>query len=237
MGCQYRIKKDELYSMLENLSDSELNGQKALIEIIRKSEYKSLEQAIASLTKFSHPQTVKQLNYQNAFRIIRQQLSNPNSRRGNYVDYKDDNKVMIDDNKGPIDAFIWANNIKRKDYKDVQFNHIWRMPYDVRYYTNLANICITPAFLAKITDSNLTIRNLLKYHVFISYNGFKPTDINDPRKPQIYDDLDWAPFMNAISDLKRQYISEMRRKPKDRTTRSAREIGWFFSGYKPDMSI
>jgi hypothetical protein len=69
------------------------------------------------------------------------------------------------------------------------------------------------------------------------YDGFKPITESDPPKPLIYDDLEWAPFINAIDDLKKQYISEMRTKPKDRTTRSVREIGWFFSGYKPDRSI
>jgi hypothetical protein len=223
--------------MLDGLSDFKYNGQKALAAIIKKSVYGSLEQAIASLTIFSHPNTVKLLKCQNVFRIIRQQMSNPYSTRGEYVEYEDGNRVMIDDNRGPTNAFIWANNIKGKDYKDVQFNHIWTMPYDVRYYTNLANICITPAFLAKITDSNLAIRDLLKYHVFISYDGFKPTNESDPPKPPIYDDIEWAPFLNPVKNLKKQYISEMKTKPKDRTTKSVREIGWFFSGYKPDKSI
>ena len=48
-----------------------MDGNKILTDILKKSEFKSKEQAIASLTYFSHPDTISVLNNKNIFKIIR----------------------------------------------------------------------------------------------------------------------------------------------------------------------
>ena len=55
----------------KTLHDFELNGYTALEELIRASVYTSIEQAVASLTLFSHPDTVRQTACKALFPTIR----------------------------------------------------------------------------------------------------------------------------------------------------------------------
>jgi hypothetical protein len=55
----------------KTLHDFALNGYTALEELIRASAYKSIEQAVASLTLFSHPETVRQTGCKAVFPTIR----------------------------------------------------------------------------------------------------------------------------------------------------------------------
>ncbi len=50
---------------LKDLADYAFDGERVLEEIIKSSFYKTPSQALASLTKFSHPQTVAQTNNEN----------------------------------------------------------------------------------------------------------------------------------------------------------------------------
>jgi hypothetical protein len=218
-----------------NLLNFGLNRRTALETIIKESSYKTVEQAVASLTLFSHPDTTSNINGRNMFRIIRASMSK-NERRGNIVDVPGIGLVMLDDNKGPTDTFIWANNIARNQYNDVQFYHIWDDPYGVESYTNLANICLIPAFLSKLTDTDANIKALLRYRSYCLYN-IKPEKLPNPSKPYCYDELEWAEPLHRIDNLERTLRNAMKTKPKDRTTCSARQIGWYFSNYEPDNAI
>jgi len=134
-------------TILKSLENFGFNGKEILKDIIIHSPYKTLAQAIGSLTSFCHPKTVAQTKNKSLFRIIR--IKNI-SERGKYMPWNDSKQVMLDDNKGPTDSFIWSNGIKRGQYNDTQFNHIWEVSRDVEIYTSLANICVTPSFLSKI---------------------------------------------------------------------------------------
>lgn len=134
---------------------------------------------------------------------------------------------MLDDNKSASDAFKWANGISGR-LRDVQFNHVYANSQDVDSYTSLANICVTPAFIAKLTDSTSPATSaLLKYRVFELY-GWAPTGIEAPNKPEGYDQLDWAPTLPAVPDVKATVEARMTRRPKDRTVLSVKEVGWLF---------
>jgi hypothetical protein len=219
-----------------SLIEYNFDGRIALIEIIRESSYKTVEQAVASLTLFSHPETVIQSGNRNVFPIIRASQYK-NEKRGEYSEIADFGKVMLDDNKGPTDTLIWANRISRNNYCDVQFCHIWDNSYDVSLYSNLANICIMPAFLAKLSDTDQNIKSLLRYRAFEIYQGFKSIVDIDPQKPRIYDELNWAGFMPPVKNLEQSFREAMKTKPKDRTTQCAKEIGWLFSDFKPDSKL
>ena len=143
---------------MRNLKDFGFDGKAVLRSVLEASEYQSIPQAIAALTMFSHPKTVEQLRYLNLFRVIRCRVMN---ERGKYDCLTDGSRIMLDDNAAPTEAFIWANGISRSAYQDVQFNHIWPDSKEVSLYTNLANICVSPAFLAKLTDTDKDICELL----------------------------------------------------------------------------
>lgn len=219
----------------KSLSDFNLSGKDALKELIGNSNYKTVEQAIASLTIFTHPSTVKQTRNKNIFNIIR--YKNGTSDRGKFIDLPESRRAMYDDNKGPTDAFLWANSINRNDYVDVAVCHIWDRSDNVNYYTSLANICMLPAFLSKLTDTDESVKILLRYHVFRIYEGFKPDGESDPPKPHNYDNLLWAKQFNVVENLEKSFREKMKSKPKDSTVKSAREIGWHFSNYQPDKSL
>jgi hypothetical protein len=205
---------------LKSLQDYNLNGYASLEDLIRSSQYKSVEQAVASLTIFSHPDTVRQTQCRALFKSVRNA-----SRRGQLLE-QDGRTLAYDDNKSPTDAFLWCNGLTKK-LKDVQFNHVYLNSQDPDQYTCLANLCITPAFLAKLTDTHGHVRMLLRYHVCELY-GWAPADQQSPAKPEGYSGLPWAPTLPAVSDVPGSVRAIMDRKPRDRTVYIAQQIGWLF---------
>jgi len=84
---------------LQTLQQLELDGFQALQTLIEASAYQSLAQAVASLTLFSHPDTVKQTGAKAIFPIIR------DFKRRGEVDELDGRLVGFDDNTSPTEAF------------------------------------------------------------------------------------------------------------------------------------
>lgn len=225
-----------------DLQHYEFNGSYVLKDVLRTSSFGTIAQAIAALTKFSHSATVSQTDNCNIFRVIRLSSKDIDDsgkpiKRGGYVAYDKSGRVMLDDNTSPTNAFVWANGLVVKRYKDVQFNHIWASSKDVALYTNLANICVTPAFLAKLTDTDKEICSLLQYRAYELFNGFKPSNKLVPAKPQGYDDLVWAVPLPEVNDLEAALRQAIRTKSKDRTVCSIQELGWYFSGFMPEPTV
>ena len=205
---------------METLLDFGLDGREALVGVIRQTAYCGLEQAVASLTIFSHPDTVAQTDCKAIFPIIRDA-----ARRGT-VEVRNGRLVGLDDNKAPTDAFLWANGIKKRP-ADLQFNHIYARSDDPDCYTSLANLCASPAFLAKLTDTNQKVVALLQYRAFDLY-GWKPDGIAEPAEPIGYTELAWCPPLPAASDV-RPALAEQISRRRDRTTRMIEQTGWLFS--------
>lgn len=195
--------------------------------LLEKAGYQSIFHAVAEMTVFPHPATVSQTKNKNVFRIIRD-----SHKRGTY---NDEETAMYDDNNGPSRVFEWAIE-GGLDWKDVQFNHIYSGSQNVELYTSLANICVTPAFLAKLTDTDPEVVELLKYRAFDLY-GFLPSGLVAPKKPAYYDLLKWHAFPDLVHNLEDLYRRRMKSAPKNRATISAKKIGWIFSGFKADSSI
>jgi hypothetical protein len=204
------------------------NGRQALAEAFAKSEWGTVEQALASLTVFASPFTVKQMKNRPVFRIIRGR----SAQRG---DINREKHVMIDTdgNHGPITAFCWATRFVYKPGLDLNFNHIYAEADNVELFTNLANICVTPNFLAKITDKHGT--RLIRYRAWELFGCLLDREI--PPKPAGYDRLDWARPLDPLSDVEGRMRYIMATKPKDSATRSVRELGWVFSSFEPDPTI
>lgn len=205
---------------MQNLHDFQLDGREALEGVIRQTSYRGLEQAVSSLTIFSHPDTVAQTGANAVFPIIRDA-----SKRGT-VERRDGNLIGLDDNKAPTDAFLWANQIKKRP-ADLQFNHIHARSDDPDCYTNLANLCASPAFLAKLTDTNPDIMALLQYRAFDLY-CWKPDDLNELSEPTGYSALEWCPPLPPVQDVRGALSGQLGRR-NDRTTRMVAETGWLFS--------
>jgi hypothetical protein len=203
------------------LADFGLNGRAALEAIVAGSQYRTIAQAVASLTMFSHPDTVRQTGGKALFPTIR------NQRRVGQFDEYQGLRVLLDDNKSPTDAFRWANGLLGLRGPDTQFNHVYAASLDIDAYTALPNICMTPAFIAKLTDTSEEVGALLRYRSYDLY-AWVPRDTAAPEKPVEYDSLDWAAPLPAIADVKAVLTAAMASKPKDRTVIAARELGWLF---------
>jgi hypothetical protein len=205
----------------KTLVDFRLDGRVALEAIISSSQYRTMAQAVASLTLFTHPETVRQTEGKALFAAIR----NP-KRVGDIVEHEG-GQVLLDDNKSPTDAFLWANGLSRRG-PDTQFNHLYAASLDVDAYTALPNICMTPAFIAKMTDTNREIQHLLQYHCYQLYDGWTPHGKTPPSKPDNYAILEWAAPLDPVSDVKATILRAMATKPKSRTVLAAKQIGWLF---------
>ena len=208
-----------------NIKD--FHGKEILDQVIKKAGYPSLLHLVAENTLFTHPETVKRTGNKNLFRTVRDF-----PQRGKIIDWSDNIKVMCCDNEGPNRAFVWCNGDFK--YSEVQFNHIYSDSQNVDIYTSIANLCVTPAFTAKLTDTDEEIKQLLRYRAFDLYGFYQG---NIPLKPSNYSSLNWKPFLPVINDLETYLLKRLNECKKSRSAISAREIGWFFSDFKPDNRI
>ncbi|MBA3999386.1 MAG: hypothetical protein C0461_02215 [Brevundimonas sp.] len=205
------------------LAEFGFDGQAALEALIATSRYRTLAQAVASLALFSHPETVVQTGGRAMFPTVR-------GVPGAYLEI-DGRSVMSDDNKSPTDAFLWSNGINRRG-RDSQFNHVYAASLDPDAYTALPNIVMTPAFLAKLTDTNAEVRALLAWRSFDLY-GWRLSGVDIPDRPNAYASLEWAAPLPPVPQLQPRLEAVMARRPKDRTVIAARRLGWLFGDPEP----
>lgn len=206
--------------MLNTFADFNLDGLAALEAVIAASPYGTVEQAVASLCLFSHPETVRQTGCRPFVRTVRDA-----ARRGQ-TEERDGVLVGLDDNKSPTDAFLWCNGLRRP--REAQFNHVYADSSDPASYTCLANLCVSPSFVAKLTDTHSGVRDLLRFRVFDLY-GWTPASAVRPEVPNGYGQLRWAPPLPPVPDVMASCNAVMARKPRDRTVLMARRIGWVFA--------
>lgn len=208
--------------MLNTFADFHLDGLAALEAVVAASPYGTIEQAVASLAIFSHPDTVRQTGCRPFVRTVRDA-----ARRGQ-VEERGGILVGLDDNKSPTDAFLWCNGLKRP--REAQFNHVYADSADPESYTSLANLCVTPSFIAKLTDTDLRIRALLRFRTFDLY-GWVPAGSAIPERPPDYLRLAWACPLPPVADVEVACRMTMVRRPRDRTVQIIRQIGWVFGRF------
>ncbi len=73
-------------------------------------------------------------------------------------------------------------------------------------YTALWNLCCTPAFLAKATDSDRGLQAVLRYRSWELY-GHRRVGTAEPVKPSGYETLTWHPSPPRIADLEQTTLS------------------------------
>ena len=210
---------------MQTLFDFDFNGRTALRTLVENSEYSSLSQIIASLSIFSHPETVRQTGCGPIIHVIR------NADKRGSIEQIDGRSVGLDDNKSPTDVFLWCNKIKNK-ITDLQFNHIYPDSQNEQNYTCLANLCLTPAFLAKLTDSDADTRLLLRFRSFDLY-GWHPADVDRPTRPANYEKITWGPLLPPVSQVADVFKETLSRRPRDRTTVFAQKLGHVFNNFTP----
>jgi hypothetical protein len=216
------------------LADFENDGRVILRDLICKSPWKSLEQALASLTAFAHPDVVRAVGSRSVFRTIR------GTPRGE-INVKA--SVMLDDNSSPAIAFEWATQFKRG--ADLICCHLYTASDEPTAYTDVRNIFFAPTFLAKLTDSQKEelpdehSLKVLRYRAWELFGYGGPLAVA-PTKPVGYERLRWAsPNGEGATPeaVRASFIKRIARRPKDRIAKAVRSIGWTFSNYAPDDSV
>lgn len=221
--------------------DHILDGDKALEDVLGRGRYGLLE-VVAKYTVFLHPDTVKQMNGEALFRIARAKDS---ASRGCIIPQPDGSEVVVDDNTSPTRAFEWAAQQQKGRRTDVQFNHIYNgndksdlYRSDPDIYTALWNICVTPAFLAKLTDTHKDVIATLRRRLFDLYDCL-PEGEPEPEPPDGYDSLTkkWHEHPPPVCRLEDVLRDRLKRAPKSNPAESCRKIGWCFSGWEPDHAL
>lgn len=217
-----------------------LDGVKSLENVLVRAGYRTLTEAVAAHTVFLPPETVAQTRGEALFPVTR---TKETARRGCIIERPDGGLVLLDDNRSPTDAFLWAAQQRRGP--DVQFNHLFKVATesdmysaDPAIYTALWNICVTPAFLAKLTDvqRHAHVLAALQRRSFDLY-GYLPAGQSAPEPPNDYDSLKWRGHPPAVADLERALREQLHRAPRSRPAKACREIGWYFSGWEPDKTL
>ena len=208
-----------------------LDGVAQLTAMISRAGYASVAAAVAEHTVFLHPETVAQTGRSAVLPVIRDML-----RRGQFDTTASGRRVLLDDNTSPSRVFLWAAGAAKG--RDVQFNHIWNDSRDPDLYTALWNLCATPAFLAKTTDgsNHPEVITALRYHAYRLY-GARPHGQPEPRRPEGYESLRWAPHPDPVTDLEAVLRTRLLANAKSRPAIACRELGWLFSGWQPDPTV
>ena len=205
-----------------------LDGTAALAAVIERAGWSTVAAAVAAHAVFLDPATVAQAGG----RAIVPSVRNMGHRR-QLGQLPDGRRVLFDDNASPTDAFLWAAN--RIKGPDVQFNHVWPGASDPDAYTALWNLCCTPAFLAKATDSDPDVQAVLRYRSWELY-GCRPAGTPEPIRPRGHETLRWHPSPPPIGDLEAAFRERMRAAPGRGLVLAARSIGWAFSS-GPDTAV
>jgi hypothetical protein len=195
------------------------NGLEALTRVIRDAGYSSVLDAVARQVIFLHPDTVAQTALQPVFPVIRSM-----AKRGTTTVLPSGQEVMYDDNRSPTEAFKWAAGWTKKPMH-LQFNHVITDSSDPKSYTALWNLCVTPTYLAKLTDAAPEVQAALRYRSHELYGT--PAHLDAPTKPDGYDALVWAPVTEPINDL----ATEMRKrlaKTNEKRMNVIKRLGWLF---------
>lgn len=212
------------------LAEHRCDGRAALASVLESSVYRTAAQAIASLTLFTHPDTVRQIPGGGAlFPAVR------DFKRRRTLGEVAGRRVGYDDNETAHDAFGWCN-LGMPRWRDIQLNHIWSRSTDPDAFTAPANLCAAPSFLAKLTDHDPNIAALLRRRAFDLYGWTPPGDIA-PDAPEGYDALAWVPPLPAVLDLESALRERLKSQPRSTACQIAREIGWAFSAGFPDASL
>lgn len=205
-----------------------MDGTASLEATLHRAGWPSVACAVAAHTIFLAPETVAQTRGRALFPVVRDP-----SRRGEFGDLADGRQVMFDDNTTPTDVFLWA--AQRVRGPDVQFNHVWSGPSDPDSYTALWNLCCTPAFLAKASDTHPETVAALRRRAFELY-GMTPAGQDPPSPPAEYASFEWGPMPAAVEDLEAVMRERMRSAPARRATIVAATLGWLYSD-GPDTSL
>ena len=208
-----------------------MDGHAALQDLVQRAGYGTLEAAIAAHTLFLHPSTVAQTHGRAVFPIVR-----GNARKGihKFEVLPDGRKVWVDNNIPVKQLFLWA--AQRSRGIDVQCNHVWNTSNDPNGYTALWNLCVTPAFLAKATDSKGPVKDLLAYRAYDLF-GQRPEGAAVPERPAGYEDLRWLDFADPVEDLEALLRERLKTRPNTSPGNIARQLGWLFSNWLPDDTL
>ncbi|APT34585.1 hypothetical protein MCBMB27_05294 [Methylobacterium phyllosphaerae] len=224
-------------SQRKTLAEFEYDGRAVLDFLIAASPWGSIDQAIASLSVFAHPDVVAATGHRAIFRTVRGRMAD----RGSIID-----GVMVDDNASPAAAFEWSTGLKRGTTRDLTCCHLYASSSDPDAYTDLRNIFYAPSFIAKLTDSQagslpvMHALHALRYRAFALHGYCGPGSTARPLKPEHYDSLEWADPVGAdatASGLEAKLRARLADKPKDRITKSVAHCGWVFSGGQPDRLV
>lgn len=220
----------------KTLSDFGFSGRAVLDFLIKASSWGSIDQAIASLSIFAHPDVVTASGSRAIFRTKRDL-----SRRNQVID-----GVLCDDNHSPAMAFEWSTGFKRPIRSDLICCHLYTASGDPEAYTDIRNIFYVPNFIAKLTDSQAATLpsehalKVLRYRAFVIYGYCGPKSSTPPARPDHFDKLEWAHPVGAgtdAEDLQRRLRARLAKRPDDRVAKSVAQCGWAFSDYKPDPAV
>lgn len=213
------------------------DGRAVLEALIAASQWGSIDQAIASLSVFAHPDVVAATGHRAVFRTVRGRMAD----RGTITD-----GVMVDDNASPAAAFEWSTNLKRASTRDLTCCHLYASSSDPDAYTDLRNIFYAPSFIAKLTDSQAGslpdqhALHALRYRAFALHGYCGPGSTRRPTKPELYDSFEWADPVGAgatADGVEAKLRARLAKKPKDRITKSVSQCGWVFSQGRPDPQV
>ena len=187
-----------------------IDGEKPLIELLEKN-YGSLIKAIAQLTLFPPTEIVKKLGSKKVVNAMRYSKSIKTKNKEGEVTKIGNMHYLLDGNCIPDTIFkacfknIGNNNFFDRDQSNTQLNHIYpsAISQNPEIHSNLAKLCLTPNFIAYLTDKEGVVINLLQFRAYQLYD-YNPKGIDFNTKT--YDEfinIEWIDCnVNLVNNFK-----------------------------------
>lgn len=202
-----------------------------LRNLLSQAGYRNPTAAVAAHALYLHPATVAQAGKYAVLPIVRS-----SSRRGR-IDITDDGrKVMLDDHRGSTWLFVRCAGLPATN--ELRVRHAWPAAEHPDLHTALWNLHAVPAVLLDMLRGSEWERTAeaLRYRAWSLY-GRRPRGEPKPGRPKGYKRLAFAEPLPELDDLETALRGSLRSAPRTLVADAVRELGWCFSGFRPDPLV
>jgi hypothetical protein len=199
--------------------------------LLLEAGYSDPTSAIAAHVVHLHPDTVEQ-----AGRAAVLPTARSSSRRGRIDLTPDGRRIMLDDHRTSTWVFLRAARLPPSG--ELRVRHAWTDAENPDLHTALWNLHGVPTILLDALrgeEWNRTAQTL-RYRAFELY-GRRPRGEPKPTKPKGYKRMCFADPLPAVTDLEGDLRSALGASSRTLVAEAVRELGWCFSGFRPDPAV
>jgi hypothetical protein len=209
-----------------------LAGSGAMVRrLVSEAGYRHPPDAVAAHAVYLHPDTVAQAGRHAVLPTARS-----SARRGRIDLTSDGRRIMLDDHRTSTWLFLRAGGLPATG--ELRVRHAWTAAEDPDLHTALWNLHGAPSVLLDLLDGSEWDRTaqVLRYRAWELY-GRRPRGEAKPLRPKGYKRLRFREPLAPVQDLEHDLRTALRASSRTLVAGAVRELGWCFSGFRPDPRV